>query len=91
MCRIGPKWDQSGTFLSSPSHNVLTIIVKSLIITEISVNLVEFLAKSDTHALNAHDIVSRFVGKIYCYLFYMIFLIPSPNFLKIDRSKSDNE
>ena len=39
------------------------MIVQSLIISEISVNLVEFLTKSDTHALNAHVVVSKIVGK----------------------------
>ena len=39
------------------------MIVQSLIISEISVNLVEFLAKSDTHALNAHMVVSQNVVK----------------------------
>ena len=49
-----------------------------------SVNLVEFLAKSDSHALNAHEIVSETVGQKYNDLSNMIFLTPSHNFLKND-------
>ena len=66
------------------------MIVQSLIISEISVNLVEFLAKSDTHALNAHMVVSQNVVKNLITFFYIIFLIHSHNLVKIDDSNSDN-
>ena len=61
-----------------------------LIISELSVNLIEFLAKSDTHALNAHVVAAQNVVKIYKYVLHMVFLIPCHNIKRNDRSKSDN-
>ena len=45
------------------------MLVQSVIISEISVNLVDFLAKSDTPVLNAHVVVSEIVRKniITCF------------------------
>ena len=61
-------------------------MIQTLIISEISVTLVAFLAKSDTPGLNAHVVASEIVVKKFNYVFYMIFLIHSHNLVKTDRS-----
>ena len=66
------------------------MLVQSVIINEISVNLVDFLAKSDTPVLNAHVVVSKLFEKYTNMWFYMAFLIHSHNVMKNARSKCDH-
>ena len=59
-------------------------------VTKALLAAVEFLTKSDTHALNAHVVVCQILWKIYKYVFHMVFLITCYNVMKNVRYKSDN-